>query len=654
MLLLCSLVLYCQAPSKYWYNNHGQRVTAYDQNDVFACRFLPGAQILDSLPATIVRSVITRSQDPDQLTIIEFVPGLADSLYQNVRATLRLHPHFECEFDVINQESGRLNTEQGWSAVDEQLLVTFRDPNFSQAEIAAFKQRHHLRLVWTPAAGLPQGYSHCYVFAVNPPVPCLSSGRSIDICRDIWETDSVSVLAAEPNLLMAFQPASNDPKYVQEWYLQNTGQSPLAYNHGPGTVDADHDIDWMWSQGYRGEGIRVAVVDLDGFDLEHEDMVGAFIDPWNAITNAPLAVGNHLSSGARAHGMCVAGIVGARSDNATGVAGAAPACKIEPINVNSAYSVMIQALQHAMLNYNVDSQMVHVLNMSLVSQYPLSSLQTTLQVAKRACRNGKGMIIVAAGGNNDTDSTIYPAGYPEVISVIASTPDDKRKIGGDGWETSSFSPWGSNYSDVYDVAAGGSLMPTTDHSGALGYRQNPDAIGHYYDFQGTSGASPLVASVCALLLQANPNLIDTGNGTWQVRDAIRAGAEKKHPTLYDYNAYPLEPGRSLEMGFGRLNGFNSLQLVGLQREATSIQNAFAVYSNREDEEIKIYTNLGLHEKYTDFVLTNVLGQELFRSRMSPNDQVQAFSVQALGAGIYFGFLQRGDEIVSKVIRFGYY
>jgi Subtilase family len=638
--------------STYWFDSHGRRQTVYYQRDVFAFR-LGGSYDLGSFsPSPLVRRAYTRADDPDQLSIVEFELGYPDSAYEAVKDMLRLLPEFECAFDVVNLAAGRPSNSTGWSAVDDELLVTFRDPSFSTADIAAFESRHGVVLHLAPLAGLPAGYGHCHIFKVAPMMLCESGHRTIDVCREIWETDSARVMVAEPNLVMAVHGTSTDPRYVQQWQVQNTGQ-PLAYGHAGGTVDADHDIDWVWNQGYRGAGIRVAVIDLDGFDLGHEDMAGAFVDPWNAIFGTALPIGNQIGKYA-AHGMCVSGIIGARADNGYGISGIAPECKIVPILVNSSSAILAFGIQRAMVNYDVDSLMVHVLNLSLGYHYTVDNVQNELHIAKKAGRNGRGMVIVASAGNDDLDSSFYPAAYAETISVIANTPDDKRKQSGDGWESVSWIPWGSTYHQTCDVAAGGCFTPTTDFTGQYGYSQNPDSIGNYYVFEGTSAAAPVVAGMCALLLQANPHLVDTMDGRWDVRDAIRNGAEKKHPLLYDYNAFALEPGRSLEMGYGRMNGLNSLALVGTHEQEQAPLANLAVYANRAQEELVAFFEMPPSQKGTVLVISDLQGAQIKRASLSPGACIERINAQGISAGMYLATLENAGLRISNTIRFAYY
>jgi hypothetical protein len=652
LLMLAPLLAISQSDSTFWYNRSGQQQRVFYQSDVFAFRLVGGSIADDALLSPVVRKITTRSEDPDHLTIVEFAPGFREEDYEEVRNLIRSHPAYECSFDVVNLRPSEPSALGNWSPVDDILMVTFRDPQIDAAEIAAFEQRHFVRLHQAPYPGLPSGFSHCHLFKVPQPYLCEDGNRTIDVCRRIWETDSVTAMIVEPNLVMAVKGTTSDPRFSQQWHIQNLGQT-LAYNHPGGTPDADHDINWVWNEGYKGANIRVAVLDFDAYDLGHEDMVGAYIDPWNAITGAPLLVGNHLNK-FTAHGMCVSGIIGARANNGHGIAGIAPECTIVPILLNSSTAVLAMGVQHAMINYSDESTMVHVMNLSLGYEFPIGNVENELHIAKKAGRNGRGMVIVAGAGNNDIDSPLYPAAYPETISVIGSTPEDKRKEEADGWDIWASSLWGSNYGGTCDVAAGCCYIPTTDLSGQYGYGQNPDSIGNYYIFNGTSAATPIVSGMCALMLQANPMLVDTMDGSWDVRDAIRAGAEKTHPLIYDYNAYPLEPGRSFEMGYGRMNAYNSLLLVGQKEQERAESMSMAIHGKRESGEITAFFQHALPEKGTHLVIRDVLGNEVQRTILTTGNRKEVLTTQGISSGLYIATLEKNGIRISSSIRFAYF
>jgi subtilisin family serine protease len=649
-LLMCALHVQAQPSSNFCFAPDGREMVWYHQPDVFAFRLLGGGELPSGFPRSIVRAAYTRTDMPDRLSILEFAEGVGDSTVQAVKDAVQMWPDFECAFEVVRHVPGLPNTRRGWSPVDDQVLVTFRDPYIAPTQLADFAARHHLALARPPAPGLVPGYCHAYTFVVEAPYHCETGGRAIDVCRNIWLQDSASVMIAEPNLVMAFEPYTNDSLYGDQWHIQNIGQ-PLPYNNPPGALDNDHDIDRMWALGFKGAGIRVAVVDFDGYDLGHEDMQGAFVDGWDVVLNRAILPTDYENEGG-AHGMCVAGILGARSENFHGIAGVAPLCEIVPIVIGGTFSLVAAGIQRATILSNDTAKMVHVMNLSLGSYIPSPTIHNEIQIAKRIGRNGLGMVIVGAAGNDNRDTIAYPAAYPEVMHIVGSNPVDQRKTLGDPWDYYNIH-WGSNYNAVSDVAGASCLLWATDHSGGAGYQQNPDSPA-YVAFDGTSGAAPIVSAVCAMLLEANPSLVDTGNGTWQVRDLIRAGAEKVHPNLYDYNAFPLEPGRSLEMGYGRLNGYNSLILVGMKDTQSTPLSALMLHVFAEKAALRVFFNLPPHVRKLELVITDCWGREIQRHPVQAHLSTQDIPLPELPAGIYLGHLESEGEIISTSTRFAYF
>lgn len=172
------------------------------------------------------------------------------------------------------------------------------------------------------------------------------------------------------------------------------------------------------------------------------------------------------------HGTHVAGTVAA-IDNTIGVIGVAPqvdlyAIKVLDRNGSGWLSDVIEGLDWAVAN-NMD-----VVNMSLGSSSDASAFRTAVQNA-----NAAGLVQVAAAGNDSGGPVGYPAAYPEVIAVSASTNSD---------QIASFSSVGP---EVDFIAPGASIYSTYKGGG-------------YKTLNGTSMASPHVAGAAALVLSVEP------------------------------------------------------------------------------------------------------------------------------------------------------
>jgi thermitase len=138
---------------------------------------------------------------------------------------------------------------------------------------------------------------------------------------------------------------------------------------------------------------------------------------------------------------------------------------------------------------------------------------TLRDAAVYAHRGGSvaGSLLVAAAGNQGDTRTVYPAGYPEVVSVAATDASDRRVL------------FSNANADVEVAAPGDAILSTLP--GGYGLRS------------GTSMAAPAVAGAASLLRGLVPELTVSG-----VRELLSACA-------HDLAA----PGRDNEFGFGRID-----------------------------------------------------------------------------------------------------
>jgi len=263
-----------------------------------------------------------------------------------------------------------------------------------------------------------------------------------------------------------------------------------------GVDHIDAEVAWATT---RGAGAKVAILDSGG-DSDHPDLTYA-----GGVNFAGKSKDGRSAQrdweDANGHGSWVSGIAAA-ADNSIGVVGVAPAASLYAVKVlgNSGSgwdSDIAQGIDWAITNG------MDVISMSLGGPGYSTALADACQSAWDA-----GIILVAAAGNEgdgdpETDELSYPAAFPSVIAVGATSQTDAL---------ASFSNTGSYLS----LAAPGIAVYST-------YKK-----GKYVTFSGTSASCPHVAGVAALVISANPYLTNE-----QVRSLLANTARDLGPAGWD-------------------------------------------------------------------------------------------------------------------------
>ncbi|MBW3577739.1 MAG: S8 family serine peptidase [Actinobacteria bacterium] len=252
-----------------------------------------------------------------------------------------------------------------------------------------------------------------------------------------------------------------------------------------------------------GAGVVVAVVDT-GVDLGHPDLDGKVVggatfagcpDQAGGCGNGDWLDGEpaspHESAG---HGTHVAGIVAAATGNGHGIAAVAPDAGILSVKVLRAGShTATGSVQEiaAGVRWAVDNG-AHVINLSL-GALPLVGRSATLRDAVTEAA-GRGVVVVAAAGNDTLPLCAEPASDPAVICVVATDRREQRAI---------YSSGGLDAGLNVVAAPGGEPLLCSEGivstwPGQLPSRCSLDR-GYQY-WTGTSMAAPHVAGVAALLL----------------------------------------------------------------------------------------------------------------------------------------------------------
>jgi len=199
---------------------------------------------------------------------------------------------------------------------------------------------------------------------------------------------------------------------------------------------------------------------------------------WNFIEN------NDDTYDAYRHGTYLAGTIGAVV-NEFGIVGVSPDCRIKPYVVVNANGYCMQSDVAKAIVLAADDG-CDVINLSLAWSYDEKVMQGAIDYA-----NSKGIIVIAATGNNNKDTIYYPAALNGVVIVGGCGPSRSRWIHS-LWRGSNYYPKSdgliSSLSDKLFCVCPGSAQITTMF---MRWR--------FTDVDGTSQATANMTGIVALM-----------------------------------------------------------------------------------------------------------------------------------------------------------
>jgi thermitase len=304
----------------------------------------------------------------------------------------------------------------------------------------------------------------------------------------------------EPNNKFQVQFVPNDPYWSLQW--------------GPQKIEAD----WAWNTTVGDPSILVAVIDT-GIDYTHPDLSGNYVPlghDWVNDDEYPLDDNGH--------GTHCAGIIAAISNNSQGIAGLAQV----QIMAEKALDAGGWGDEDDLANAIIDAvdQGADILSNSW-GGYEDSML--IHQAVRYAYSNG--VLVVAAAGNEGSNTKIYPGAYSEVIGVTATDQYD-------------IPAWFTSFGEWVEVAAPGVDIYSTMPTYYVTLNDPPYNLAQNYDYlSGTSMACPHVAGVAAIIKSHFSN----ATADW-VKAQLR------------YTADDLgNPGFDEYYGYGRINARKAVE-----------------------------------------------------------------------------------------------
>lgn len=404
-----------------------------------------------------------------------------------------------------------------------------------------------------------------------------------------------NVAYAEPDFyrVLVVPDEGNDPgpaaggivagrEYLDEqWGLNNTGQqhtsfdllgNPIQVN---GQFDADIDAPEGWDISTGDPSIKIAILDT-GIDCDSVEHAGKCVEETSFVGE----FSDYLDDPEDyvGHGTHVAGIAAVHTNNGIGVAGVGWNSSLGNLKTCFAYQLEIipgiyyltvgvcPVSSSAAAIIHAADHGYHVINMSYGSDDfdgngdPTGSppVQPNTETAAIDYAWGRGVVLVAAAGNDNNTVRVYPAANDHVIAVGATSHSDDRA------SFSTYSVPGDHW--VALLAPGEDILstnPVEDCSflaDLLGFPFDPLTEGCLTWNSGTSMASPHVAGAAALvwahLFPGQSPLSCTSPGGVPCNEVVRRHLE-----------YGADTSGAIAQNFlswsqhGRLNLYGALSIV---------------------------------------------------------------------------------------------
>ena len=307
--------------------------------------------------------------------------------------------------------------------------------------------------------------------------------------------------------LLAYARRPNDPYFPQQWHLENRDDTGASLG-----ADLNTRAAWPVSQ---GEGVIIGIAD-NGVELAHPELAprAASALHFSFVSGQTNGGPSSYDASLAGHGTAVAGLAVAEGNNQRGIIGVAPKAQF-------ASWVVFDETESMVTETNLADMFQYRSNIVWVQNHSWGNGGTTILAptlvekvgvsnAVLYGRGGLGVVMVRGGGNGrGADVNANDDGFladPQIIAVGAVRSDGR---------VASYSDPGACLlcaAPSDDSEQGFPTLFTTDLLGDKGFNSltySNDLADYAFGqtgFVGTSGSTPLISGLAALVLSANPAL----------------------------------------------------------------------------------------------------------------------------------------------------
>ncbi len=361
--------------------------------------------------------------------------------------------------------------------------------------------------------------------------------------------NAVSIRGVVPRLAENLAKLSG----VQVVELQQRVRSFLDVSARAVKARPSTDYSNVWEElGVDGTGVNIAIIDT-GVDDEHESLSGKYVAGVDTTGPTDLEFNpNDQSDYDTFHGTHIAGAAMGTGGSAQTYRGVAPGAGLIDVRVldekgEGTSESLIRGIEWCIANK--DKYDIGVISLSLGTDSNSNGSDAQSQAVNEAAEAG--IVVVVAAGNDGEEGYISSPGAADNAITVGALFDHSTVNRTDD-TLASYSNQGPRLddgdSDSYDELKPDVTAPGTYIMSAKG--SNATASNGYHQLSGTSMATPHVAGVVALMLDANPNLTPS-----DVKQILRDTAETRglpyDPELSDkYN---------IGFGWGMIDAYAAVQ-----------------------------------------------------------------------------------------------